>query len=283
MSLGVGAYHFAVQAGFLRHLGILRSHYTNETMVIFITSTPRTDSEIEFIDWAENDLKNEISGITTLIHATKDTCNPVADGEIVFIDGPAYITESLLEVEYRVSPFSFFQTNSYQFEILIAKAIEFAEIKECDIVWDLYCGAGSITLPTARKAKKVFGLELSEGSIKDAKFNQELNKIENVEFTAVDLHSKTSPAILQELPKPDVVIIDPPRAGSHANVLTRLLELEPQKIIYVSCNPSTQARDCAILNEKYEVVKVQPVDMFPHTYNIESVALLKLRNTSNIA
>jgi 23S rRNA (uracil1939-C5)-methyltransferase len=152
-----------------------------------------------------------------------------------------------------------------------------AELSESQTVWDLYCGAGTISLPASKRVKKVIGIELSESSIKNAKENAELNNISNVDFYCEDLHKKYIPELLNSLEKPDVIIIDPPRAGMHADLVNTLLELEIPKITYVSCNPATQARDCALLSVKYDVTELQPVDMFPQTYHVENIANLVLR------
>ncbi len=186
------------------------------------------------------------------------------------------MTETLLGVEYRISPFSFFQTNIRQAETLFRYALEYAELDNTKTVWDLYCGTGSITLPTAQYARHVVGIELVESSIHDARTNAERNGITNVEFYAEDMHA-ASVQLFATLPRPDVIIVDPPRAGMHPKVVEHLARLGAEKIVYVSCNPATQARDCALLDAVYSVEKVQPVDMFPHTYHIESVALLKKR------
>jgi 23S rRNA (uracil1939-C5)-methyltransferase len=148
-------------------------------------------------------------------------------------------------------------------------------LKSSDIVWDLYCGTGSITLPAAKNCKKIFGIELIESSVNDAKINAERNEILNVEFFAADLHSAKIPTLLKNLPQPDVVIIDPPRNGTNSNLLGHILEIVPQRLVYVSCNPATQARDLTELAKKYQLREVFPVDMFPHTYHIEVVAILE--------
>jgi 23S rRNA (uracil1939-C5)-methyltransferase len=144
-------------------------------------------------------------------------------------------------------------------------------------VWDLYCGTGSISLPAALKSKHVTGMELSQSSINDAKLNAELNHIPNANFYCADLHKKETIEFLKSLPKPDVIILDPPRAGVHSVLLQHLLELAVPRIVYVSCNPATQARDCAILAEQYSVTHLQPIDMFPHTTHVECVARLEKR------
>jgi 23S rRNA (uracil1939-C5)-methyltransferase len=185
------------------------------------------------------------------------------------------LTENILGVDFYISPSSFFQTNSYQLNTFIGKIIETANLKPDDIIWDLYCGAGSITLPAAKSVKKIIGIELSKQSVIDAQFNANANGIDNVEFYCEDLHSKEIPDMLKKLSFPDTIIIDPPRSGMHTNLISHLLTVESPNIVYVSCNPATQARDCQLLSEKYELISVQPFDMFPQTYHIESIALLR--------
>ncbi len=157
----------------------------------------------------------------------------------------------------------------------ISEIIKISDFKASNTVWDLYCGTGSISLPTARYVKQVVGLELSESSIEDAKTNATLNNISNASFFCYDLHSKDFWTFAKSLPKPDIVILDPPRAGSHENLLKLLKSISPPKLIYVSCNPATLARDCQILSDKFKLKSIQTIDMFPHTYHIETIALLE--------
>jgi 23S rRNA (uracil1939-C5)-methyltransferase len=212
-----------------------------------------------------------------MIHAINDTWSPVAVGDIVRVVGPGYLDETSLGISYRVSPFSFFQTNTLHLPNLIARALDGAQIQETDVVWDLYCGTGTLTLPAARRARHVVGAELSEGSIADARSNAERNGISNTEFHALDLHVPSALDVLKSFPQPDVILIDPPRNGMHEQVVRHLLAVAPERLVYVSCNPATMARDCAILAEKYDVVEVTPVDMFPQTYHVEAVGVLRRR------
>ena len=208
------------------------------------------------------------------IWAINSSKSPVAKGEIRIVRGEEYLFEKILDINYRISQFSFFQTNSHQLNTFIGKILEIAELKENQIVWDLYCGAGSITLPAAKYVDKIFGFELVEDSITDANYNAKLNLIENATFQQLDLHSKSIMNEFIKFPNPDVVILDPPRAGMHQNLVAALMQLEPKEIVYVSCNPTTQARDLNIMKEKYRIVACQPVDMFPQTYHIENIVKL---------
>jgi 23S rRNA (uracil1939-C5)-methyltransferase len=273
--LGVKAYHTKLQTGFLRDLAFRNSLATQEIMLTLLTTETKCDEDEQFLDWFENELPKLFPEITTLVHAINDTIKPIAIGTPRVIKGNGYITEEILGLQYRISPFSFFQTNSYQLDRFIGLILDFAEIKNESIIWDLYCGTGSITLPAAKLAKQIYGIEFVESSIADAKANAAINNITNAEFHCLDLHSKDAPAMLQSLPKPDIIILDPPRAGMQKNLVQNILEIAPKRIVYVSCNPATQARDCEIFSQKYIIEKVQPVDMFPQTYHVESVAFLR--------
>jgi 23S rRNA (uracil1939-C5)-methyltransferase len=196
-------------------------------------------------------------------------------GEIQFAEGSEFLTENILGIDYQISPFSFFQTNSSQLDTFIQLILDSAKLEKTDIVWDLYCGTGSITLPASKKCSQIFGIELAESSVADAKKNAKNNNITNAEFFAADLHNKKIPDLLKNLPKPDVIIVDPPRNGMHANLINHILETDVTRLIYVSCNPATQARDLEFLSQKYNLSEVFPVDMFPHSYHIENVAVLE--------
>jgi 23S rRNA (uracil1939-C5)-methyltransferase len=274
--------------GFLRNLVLRTSRATKELMVILVTSPPRTEEEHDMIRWFSDEFTRLVPAVTTTVHAVSHSKASLALGEPHVLHGSGRITEELLGIRFEVSPFSFFQTNSAQAEQLFSTALQFAGLSKSVIAWDLYCGAGSITLPAARQAKHVVGIELSESSIADARRNALLNGITNVAFYAEDMYKAATTQLLLTLPQPDVVIVDPPRAGMHAEVVQMLRRVAPPVIVYVSCNPATQARDCALLAAKspaelsasehssarYIVEQVQPVDMFPHTYHIESVARL---------
>ena len=181
------------------------------------------------------------------------------------------------DVQFNIGPKSFFQTNTYQAEKLYQTVLDFADFQGTENVYDLYTGLGSIALYVAKHCQKVVGIEEIEAAIDDAKMNQSLNNIDNAVFYAGDVKNILDDSFAERHGKPDILITDPPRMGMHQDVVQMLLKLESPKLIYVSCNPSTQARDIAILKEKYDVLKIRPVDMFPHTHHIENVALLQLR------
>jgi 23S rRNA (uracil1939-C5)-methyltransferase len=274
IELSVKPYNVKTHGGFLRNLVFRSSEFYDEMMVVLITTNVKEKADEQFIDWFKNDFPQNFPDIQHIIHAVNDSFSPVAIGDAEIIRGSGYLTEKILDVTYRISPFSFFQTNSSQLDGFISQILEFADLGSKDIVWDLYCGTGSITLPASKQVKEIYGLELVESSISDANKNRDLNNIENAHFICADLNAKNATELLHGLPKPDVIIIDPPRAGMHKNLITVILEAAPQRICYVSCNPATQARDCELLSEKYQVEKVKPVDMFPHTFHVESIAKL---------
>ena len=199
------------------------------------------------------------------------------DLDMQLYHGQAYVEDRLGEIGFQIGPKSFFQTNTKQAEALYQVIADFAEFDGTENVYDLYTGIGSIALFIAKYCKQVVGIEEIELAIKDAKENATRNNISNTTFYAGDVKNILTPEFAKKHGRPDILITDPPRAGMHPKVVKMLLELAAPKLIYVSCKPSTQARDFEILSEKYEVVKCQPVDMFPHTHHIENVALLKLK------
>ncbi len=216
--------------------------------------------------------------ITTLLYTVNPKWNDtIYDLEPVVVKGEGYITEKLGSFNFIISPKSFFQTNTAQAEKLYTITREFAGLTGKETVYDLYCGTGSIGIFCSDKAKKIIGVELVEDAIKDAEKNAVLNGLTNTSFFAGDVIKICNDAFFEKHGRPDVVITDPPRAGMHDKLVQKLLEIAAPKIVYVSCNTATQARDVALLAEKYKVEKVQPVDMFPHTHHIECVALLTLK------
>lgn len=271
---GADVFQTRTHEGFLRNLVIRSSYASGELMVILVTSPVRSDADRVLLHRFENELVQHFPEISTSIHSVTESKAAVAGGVPRVVHGSGFITETLLGIRYRISPFSFFQTNTRQAERLFNVTLDFAGDVTGKTVWDLYCGAGSITLAAARRAHFVAGIEVVESAVADARVNAEANGIHNVEFMVEDMHKAVKTRLLDKLPAPDVIIVDPPRAGMHEEVVRNLLDIAPPVIVYVSCNPATQARDCAILTEKYDIEILQPVDMFPHTYHIESVARL---------
>ncbi len=226
-----------------------------------------------------NHLKEVFPEITSLnyVHNPKgnDTFN---DLEVVNVHGTPYIEEKLEDLTYRIGPKTFYQTNSDQTEVLYGVTRDFAQLTGDEVVYDLYTGAGTIANYIAQKAKKVIGVEYVESAIEDAKVNSEINNITNASFFAGDMKDILTKDFITQNGQPDVIITDPPRAGMHENVINTILATNAKKIVYVSCNPGTQARDIKMLSEKYELAKSQPVDMFPHTHHVENVVLMVLKD-----
>jgi 23S rRNA (uracil1939-C5)-methyltransferase len=243
--------------------------------MIILTTNASDDEHDKLIDELAALIDEKLEEKINFIHAINSGPSPVAIESSRLIIGREYLIDKILGVDFKVSPFSFFQTNRIQLNNFVCKILESASLNENMTVWDLYCGTGSIALPAAKRVNKVYGLELVESSINDAKQNAIMNGLDNTDFQVADLHAKQTPELLDKLSEPDLIFIDPPRAGMHKNLINHLLEINAPKLIYVSCNPSTQARDCELLKEGYKVVSVQPVDMFPQTYHIESIAILE--------
>lgn len=267
------------QVGFLRTLTI-RTANTGETMIILQV----TYDKMEWIEKILEGLASQFPAITSFFYVINGKRNDTfADLEMVCWRGNPYITERMKKpsgngsLEFRVGPKSFYQTNSQQAEVLYRAAWEMAGLQGTERVYDLYTGTGTIANYVADHAREVIGLEYVEAAIEDAKVNAQLNGITNTRFFAGDMKDLLDGAFLETHGRPDVVITDPPRAGMHEDVSRVLLEAAPARIVYVSCNPATQARDLKILSEKYEITAVQPVDMFPQTVHVENVVRLDLR------
>ena len=273
-SKNISVYSTRTHTGFLRNLVIRQSANTDDLMVNLVTA----GEDSLLLDAYKNKLVEEIPAITTVINNINQKKASVAIGDyekVLYGDG--FIYDKIGKYKFRISANSFFQTNTVQAEQLYKTALGFAELNGDEIVYDLYAGAGTISIYVSEFAKEVHAFESVESSISDAKINAGLNKVKNVHFHKADLYKSFLPIVQEKrLPKPDVMIIDPPRSGMHKNTVSDVIKLEPEKIVYVSCNPATQARDVSLMVDAgYELLKMRPVDMFPHTYHIENVALLK--------
>ncbi|MDE3126215.1 MAG: 23S rRNA (uracil(1939)-C(5))-methyltransferase RlmD [Bacteroidota bacterium] len=227
-----------------------------------------------------NSIEQQFPEITTLLY----TINPKFNDSIYDIPvhtwkGPGYIIETLEDFQFKIGPKSFFQTNTTQGEQLYRLIREMAELNGTQTVYDLYCGTGSIGIFVSKQAKKIVGVETVPEAIEDAKENAAINNIHDAAFFAGDVIKICTDDFFAQNGRPDVIITDPPRAGMHEKLIQKLLDIAAPLVVYVSCNPATQARDLAILDEKYTVTKVQPVDMFPHTFHIENIVQLKLKET----
>jgi 23S rRNA (uracil1939-C5)-methyltransferase len=218
----------------------------------------------------------EITSLNYVINGKKnDTIN---DLDVVKYCGRDSIYEEMEGLRFKIGPKSFFQTNSKQAYKLYCVVREFAELNGSEILYDLYTGTGTIALFLASKVKKVIGVEYVPEAIEDAKINASINNLNNTRFFAGDMKDVISESFIEQNGKPDVIILDPPRAGVHPDVVDVIVKVRPSKIVYVSCNPATQARDISIMKDLYQITKVQPVDMFPHTHHLENVVLLELKN-----
>ena len=262
-----------VQAGFLRTLTI-RTSSTGEIMVILQFFKDQADAREELM----NAIAENFPQITSLIYFINPKGNDTFhDLKVNVVKGRDYIFESMENLQFKIGPKSFYQTNSTQAYELYKVTREFANLNGTENVYDLYTGTGTIALFISKYAKKVIGIEMIAAAIEDAKENAKLNKIDNAEFFAADMKDIFNDAFIAKHGQPDVIITDPPRVGMHEDVVRCMARSGASKIVYVSCNPASQSRDLAILDEKYKIVKVQPVDMFPQTHHVENVVLLLLK------
>ncbi len=261
------------QTGFLRTL-IIRTSSTGEVMVI-LSFFQKLEKEIKKLLDAIRDKFHRITSLQYVINQKGN--DTITDQEIILHSGRAFIYEAMEDLKFKISPKSFYQTNSEQAYQLYKIALQFAGLTGSETVYDLYTGTGTIANFISRKAKKVIGIEYVPEAIADANENASINQITNTNFFTGDIKDMLTPEFVRKNGLPDVVITDPPRAGMHADVIRAIIDISPRKIVYVSCNPATQARDISILDEKYRTTKVQPVDMFPHTHHVENVVLLERR------
>ena len=261
------------QIGLLRNI-IIRSTSTGEWMLI--VSFHYDDKPV--IESLLNHLSNKFPQITSLQYVINAKRNDtISDLDIILFKGNDSIYENMEGLKFKIGPKSFYQTNSEQAYQLYKVTRDFAAIKSTDVVYDLYTGTGTIANFVAHQAKKVVGVEYVPAAIEDARINSQINNITNTSFYAGDLKDVMDNDFINANGKPDIIITDPPRAGMHDDVTKKILEIEPRRIVYVSCNPATQARDLQLLDAKYKVIKVQPVDMFPQTHHVENVVLLELK------
>ncbi|OJX62773.1 23S rRNA (uracil(1939)-C(5))-methyltransferase RlmD [Dysgonomonas sp. 37-18] len=258
------------RGGLMRNL-IVRTSTTGELMVIIVFY----DDEKEQQEGLLTAVATEFPQITSLLYIVNQKANDtITDQDVLVWKGNDCIYEEMEGLKFKIGPKSFYQTNSEQAYNLYKIARDFANLSGDELVYDLYTGTGTIANFVASKAKKVVGIEYVEDAILDARVNSQINKIDNTLFYAGDMKDILTQDFINEHGRPDVIITDPPRAGMHDDVIKTILFAEPDRIVYVSCNPATQARDLSLLDEKYKVERVQPVDMFPHTHHVENVVLL---------
>lgn len=270
MQRGLEFYDARQQQGFLRNL-IIRSSLSGEIMVIAVFGYEDADERIAFLDHILAGFP-EITSLFYIINTKRN--DTLADQKALLYYGTPFMTETMEDLTFRIGPLSFFQTNPRQAYLLYKIVREFAKAGPSDVIYDLYTGTGTIANFVAKQAKKVVGIEYIESAIADAKVNAEANRITNAQFIAGDIAKTLNDAFVAEYGSPDIIITDPPRAGMHKDVVDQIIRIRPRRVVYVSCNPSSQARDVAMMQEFYTIEKVQPVDMFPHTQHVENVMLL---------
>lgn len=268
---GYDYYDVRSHEGFMRNV-VIRTSSTGEVMVIVIFNYEDTEKRSAVLDM----LYERFPEITSLIYIINSKFNDsYSDLDTFCYKGRDHIFEQMEELKFKIGAKSFYQTNSVQAYELYKVTREFAGLSGDEIVYDLYTGTGTIANFVAHKAKQVIGVEYIPEAIEDAKVNSQINGITNTSFYAGDMKDVLNDEFIAKNGKPDVIILDPPRAGIHEDVAATILRAAPKRIVYVSCNPATQARDLQILGENYEVKKIQPVDMFPHTHHVENVVLLE--------
>ncbi len=269
----ISIYSTKKHEGFLRNLVIKQSHHSDDLMVNLVTFYEND----ELLNEYKKNILEKIPQVKTIINNInfKKAATALGDFEKVF-HGDGYIYDTIGNYKFRISSNSFFQTNTLQAEKLYQTALDFAEMKGDEIVYDLYSGAGTISIFVSDHCKVVYAFETVESAVNDAEENAKLNNINNVRFITADLYKSFLPFVEEKkLPKPGLIILDPPRSGMHKNTVEDVINLNPKKLVYVSCNPTTQVRDIKLFSDAgYKLIKIKPVDMFPHTFHIENVALL---------
>ena len=267
----VSVYDEKTHTGVLRHL-VTKVGFTSKEVMVVLVANGR---KLPYLNELASVLKENIPGFKTLVvNVNREKTNVILGNENRVIYGDGKINDNIGDLVFEISPLSFFQVNPVQTEVLYNKALEYAALGENDTVFDIYCGIGTISLFLAQRAKKVYGIEIVEEAIKDAKRNAEINNLDNVEFY-VGKAEDVVPKMYKQGKRANVVVVDPPRKGCDEKVLDTIVSMQPDRVVYVSCNPSTLARDLAYLNEKgYKSLEVPPVDMLPHSVHIENVALI---------
>lgn len=268
---GYDYYNSRTHEGMMRNL-MIRTSSLGEIMVVVIFNR----DEKQLIEAVMKFLDEEFPNLTSLQYVVNTKFNDsIYDQDLICYKGRSYILEDLDGLKFRIGPKSFFQTNTEQALVLYRKTVEFADIKADELIYDLYTGTGTIANFIAKKCKKVVGIDSVPEAIDDAKKNSELNNIDNAVFYAGDMKDLLNSEFIEKNGKPDTIILDPPRAGVHENVINIMREISAKKIVYVSCNPASQARDISMLSDMYNVVEVQALDMFPHTHHVENIVLME--------
>ena len=267
-------FNFKKSEGLLRNL-IIKTSTTNDLMVL-IQFANNNKSKIRLV---MNHLKSTFPNITSLLYIiNKKANNTIYDQDIILYHGKDYIKEQIDGLTFRVGPKSFFQSNTAQAEILYKKIKELSKVKKNDIVYDLYTGTGTIAQYISKSCERIIGIDSVKEGIDAAKINAKENNLENCDFFVGDMRDILDDEFIIKNSKPDIIITNPPREGMHPKVVEQILRTEPKKIVYVSCNSSTQARDLGILSERYKITEIQPVDMFPQTHHVENIVIAELNS-----
>lgn len=274
--LGISTYDEETGQGVMRHVLGRVGKKTDEVMVVLVTATTELPKQQQIIE----ELRQRVPNLVSVIHnINPKKTNAVLGNQTTVLWGREGITDKLGKFTFTISPRSFFQVNTEQAEVLYNKAVEYAGLSGTETVIDAYCGTGTITLFLAQQAAKVYGIEIVEPAIKDARINAQVNHITNAEFTVGDA-IQVMPRMFKQGLRPQVIVVDPPRAGCERKVLETFANMQPERIVYVSCNPASLARDLAILEEYgYMTKEIQPVDMFPQTYHVECVVRLQRKDS----
>ena len=272
----ITVYNEQTRKGAIRHIIVRIGARTNEIMCILVTNEEKIEKENELVDA----ISKKFPQVKTIVkNINKKNTNVILGDTNVILSGNGYIYDKLGEYTFKISPMSFYQTNPIQTEVLYQKAIAFAKLDKDDILCDLYCGIGTIGIFASSKVKQVYGIEIVEEAVEAARENAKINKVDNIEFIAGDVEKAFKELVETREVKPTAIIVDPPRRGLDTTTISKILELTVDKFVYVSCNPATMVRDLKMLEEKYEVKEIQPVDMFPFSKHVECVSVLKLKET----
>ncbi len=272
----IPVYNETTREGAIRHIIIKIGVKTNEIMCVIVSNKEKFDKENELVE----DVVNRFPNVKTIIkNINNKNTNVILGQKNIVLYGNGYIYDKLEECTFKISANSFYQTNPVQTEKLYNKATEFANLDKKDILCDLYCGIGTIGIFASDKVKKVYGIEIVEEAIEMAKDNSKINNVENIEFIVGDVEKAFKELIEKKNVTPTAIIVDPPRRGLDETTINEIMKLGLRKFVYISCNPATMVRDIKLLDRKYEVKEIQPVDMFPFTSHVECVVAMTLRET----
>ena len=272
----ISVYDENSRKGLIRHIVVKIGLKTKEIMCIIVSNNEKIEKEDELIET----IKGKFPQVKTIIkNINNKNTNVILGDKNIILYGDGYIYDKLGDFTFKISPMSFYQTNPIQTEILYNKAIEFAKLDKDDILCDLYCGIGTIGIFASNKVKKVYGIEIVEEAVGAAKENAKINNVNNIEFMVGDVEKAFKVLIDEKKIIPNAVIVDPPRRGLDNTTINKLNELELKKLVYISCNPATMVRDLKMLEEKYDIKEIQPIDMFPYTSHVECCTLLELKET----